>query len=79
MMAIPLQSLWDKLRFLKGAIKDWYQRSNVGDPFRISQLEKEIERIDKGMLDCQSVDTMREVLTKKKTFLWSLYRAEERS
>ena len=73
------QTIWDKLRLLKFAIKDWYQQVGIGDPFRISQLEEDIEQTEKGLLVNQPDATTRDVLLKRKTSLWSFYRVEERS
>ena len=49
MMSMPLK-VYGTFKLLKEAIKDWYQQIDVGDPFRISQLEEDIEIIDKCML-----------------------------
>ena len=44
----PISNMfWDKLKKIKMAIKEWYKQRIVGDPFRISHLEKEIDRIKK--------------------------------
>ena len=60
-------NIWDKLNALKMVIKEWYQKKDVGDPFRIFHIEEEIDSLEKRMLANQNDDTTKEILTKKKS------------
>ena len=72
-------NIWDKLKELKTLIKKWYQQKGAGDPFKISNLEEDIDREEKCLLQDRDNGSIRESLAKKKETLWAVYREEERS
>ncbi|XVF65903.1 hypothetical protein PTKIN_Ptkin09bG0288100 [Pterospermum kingtungense] len=39
-------NIWQKLKHVKGAIKDWYARESLTDPLQISKLEDEINELE---------------------------------
>ena len=71
-------NIWDKLRELKTVIKKWYQQKGAGDSFKISNLEEDIDREEKCLLENRDNGSIRESLAKKKEKLWAVYREEER-
>ena len=77
-MDIP-SNLWDKLKALKTEIKKWHQQKRAGDPYKISNLEVEIDR-EKNCRQFGLVNGCSwEMLAKMKDSLWELHRKEERS
>ena len=57
---------WVKLKKMKVAIKEWCKQTDAGDPFKISHLEEEIDRIEKMKQANQLDNFPKEELVKKK-------------
>ena len=53
------QMFWAKLKKTKVAIKEWCKQIGAGDPFRISHLEEEIDKIEKMKQDNQTISPMK--------------------
>ena len=49
------------------------------DPFKINQLEEDIDKLEINLQLGSIIEDKRKEIMKKKIILWSLYRAEERT
>ncbi|XVF81380.1 hypothetical protein PTKIN_Ptkin15bG0150300 [Pterospermum kingtungense] len=70
-------NLWQKLRRVKRAIKEWYSTEGLLDPFQIAKLEEEIHVLEPSSRVDNSWTGIREEIISKKVVLWSILRKEE--